>query len=40
VPGKSLAPRITRPEGVSGQSTAVELNDWLDLGGVFEAAGK
>jgi hypothetical protein len=40
VPAKSLAPKITRPEGISGQSTAVEINDWLDLGGVFEAVVK
>lgn len=40
VPGQSLAPRITRPEGIRGGSTAVELNDWLDLGGVFEAVAK
>lgn len=40
VPGKSLAPRITRPGGINGQSTAVERNDWRDLGGVFEAVAK
>lgn len=40
VPGKSLAPKITRPDGIGGQSTAVEINDWLDLGGVLEAVVK
>jgi sialate O-acetylesterase len=40
VPGKSLAPRITRPQGISRKSTAVELNDWQDLGGVFEAVAE
>lgn len=40
VPGKSLAPKITRPEGIKGESTAVEINDWQDLGGVFEAVAK
>jgi sialate O-acetylesterase len=40
VPAKSLAPRITRPQGIGGQSTAVELDDWLDLGGVLDAVVK
>ncbi|NNM29536.1 MAG: hypothetical protein HKO57_08440, partial [Akkermansiaceae bacterium] len=40
VPGKSLAPKITRPEGIKGKSTAVEIGDWMELGGVFEAVVK
>jgi hypothetical protein len=40
VPGKALAPKLTKPEGIKGRSTAVELDDWLDLGGVFEAVAK
>ncbi|MCH7225438.1 hypothetical protein [Haloferula sp. A504] len=40
VPGKSLAPKITKPEGIAGESKAVEIGDWLDLVGVFEAVVK
>ena len=35
-PSKTLAPRISAP-AIKGKSTAVELNDWLELGGVLEA---
>jgi hypothetical protein len=28
VPGASLAPRITRPEGIKGRSIAMEINSW------------
>lgn len=40
VPGQSLAPKITRPDGIGGKSTVVELNDWQDLSGVFEAVAR
>ena len=40
VPSKALAPKITQPEGIKGKSTAVELDDWLELGGVLEAVVK
>ena len=32
-----MAPRITRPGGIKGRNAAVELIDWLDVGGVIEA---
>jgi sialate O-acetylesterase len=40
VPSKALAPRLTRPEGINGKSTAVELNEWMELGGVLQAVAK
>jgi hypothetical protein len=40
VPGKSLAPKITRPEGIAGKATTVEIGGWTELNGVFEAVVK
>lgn len=40
VPAKSLAPKITKPEGIKGQSTAVKVNDWLDITPVIEVVLK
>jgi len=40
VPGKTLAPKLTQPEGIKGQSIAVEIGDWLEVGGVIEAVTK
>ena len=40
IPGKGLAPKITEPKGIKGQSHALELGDWLEVGGVIEAVGK
>ncbi len=40
VPSKTLAPKRTLPKGIKGESTAVELNDWLELGGVLKAVVK
>jgi hypothetical protein len=40
VPGKSLAPKITQPKGIKGKATAVELGEWTELDGVFEALVK
>ncbi len=37
LPGKALAPKITKPAGIKGKSTAVEIADWSDLGKVIEA---
>ncbi len=36
VPTKTLAPKLTQPEGIQGKSAAVELHDWLELRGVLE----
>jgi len=40
VPSKALAPKLTQPEGIKGKNTAVELNEWLELGGVLQAVAK
>ena len=40
VPGKTLASKLTQPEGIKGKNTAIELGDWLELGGVIEAVVK
>ncbi len=40
VPSKALAPKLTQPEGSKGESTAVEIGDWLELGGVIKAVTK
>jgi len=37
VPSKTLAPKLTQPEGIKGQSIAVEIGDWLEVGGVIKA---
>jgi len=37
VPSKTLAPKLTQPEGIKGRSIAVEIGDWLELGGVIKA---
>jgi len=37
VPSKKLAPRLTQAVGIKGKNIAVELHDWLELGGVLEA---
>ncbi|MEO1997834.1 MAG: hypothetical protein ABGZ17_21445, partial [Planctomycetaceae bacterium] len=36
VPSKTLAPKLTQPKGIKGQSIAVEIGDWLELGGVIK----
>lgn len=36
VPAKSLAPKITQPKAIKGNSKAVELNDWLDVSDVIK----
>ena len=36
VPSKTLAPKITRPKGIKGKSSAVELDHWSDVGGVID----
>ncbi|MFK7849881.1 MAG: sialate O-acetylesterase [Akkermansiaceae bacterium] len=36
VPSKSLVPNVTKPEGIEGKSTAVEIGSWPELKGVFE----
>ena len=38
VPSKTLAPKLTHPQGIKGRSIAVEISDWLELGGVIKAA--
>jgi hypothetical protein len=40
VPAKSLAPKVNQTKGIKGNSQAVELSDWSDLSGVFEAVTK
>jgi hypothetical protein len=40
VPAKSLAPKVNQTKGIKGNSRAVELSDWSDLSGVFEAVAK
>jgi len=40
VSSKTLAPKLTTPKGIKGQSTAVQLNDWLELSGVIKAVVK
>ena len=36
MPSVDLTPAITRPAGINGPSTAVELSDWTDLQALFE----
>ncbi len=40
VPTKSLAPKITPPQGIPGASTTVEINDWFALDGILDAIAK
>lgn len=40
IPSKALAPRVTLPTDIEGQSTAVEIADWSALSAVIEAAAK
>lgn len=40
VPAKSLAPKITQPKAIKGNSKAVELSDWLDVSPAIEAVTK
>jgi len=40
IPGKTLAPGITRPEGIKGKSTAIEVTQWTEVAGVIDAAVK
>jgi hypothetical protein len=37
VPGKALAPQITKPEGMQDKSLAVEITDWSDVTSLIEA---
>ena len=39
LPNKALAPKITAPQGMTGKTTAVEIDEWLKLDGVFDAVG-
>ena len=39
VPGKALAPKVTTPE-IKGKSTAVEIDNWTQVGGVIDAVAK
>ena len=40
VPSKTLAPKLTQPNGIKGQSIAVEIGDWQEAGGVIKAVTK
>jgi len=40
VPTKTLAPKLTQPKAIKGKSTAVELSDWSEVGGVIKAVTK
>jgi hypothetical protein len=37
VPAKALAPKVIKPEGIKGKSTAVEITDWQRLDEVLKA---
>ena len=37
LPGKELAPQVTKPEGIKGKGVAVEITDWQNLDAVLEA---
>ena len=39
LPNKALAPKISAPQGMAGKTTAVEIDEWLKLDGVFDAVG-
>ena len=39
-PSKMLAPELTQPKAIKGKVTAVELGNWLEVGGVIEAVVK
>jgi len=36
IPGKSLAPKISRPEKIKGKSTGIEFSKWSDGGQIQE----
>lgn len=36
IPGKTLAPKITKPKAIKGQSTAVEITDWSEIANLIE----
>ena len=40
VPTKSLAPKITKPQGIQGQATPVEIDSWNDVSGVLKAVAE
>lgn len=41
IPGKTLAPKISQPEGINGQSTAVEIDNWgQSILKVYEELGR
>jgi sialate O-acetylesterase len=40
IPSKSLAPKITRPTAIKGQSMGVEITDWSDIAKLIEAVVK
>ena len=37
IPGKTLAPKISKPEKIEGHSLAIELADWNDVSGLMDA---
>ena len=37
VPNKSLAPKVSTPKGINGQSKAITIGDWSDVSGVLDA---
>jgi len=40
LPGKGLAPKITRPTKIKGKSTAVEIDDWSEVAKVIDTVVK
>jgi len=40
VPSKTMAPKLTLPKSIKGKSTAVQLQEWLELGGVLDGVAK
>ena len=40
IPSQALAPQITVPNKISGNSTVIEIEDWSDIGAVINAASR
>lgn len=40
MPGKALAPKITKPKKIKGKSSAVEITDWSEITKVIEQVAK
>lgn len=40
LPSKTLAAKLTNPDGIKGASTAVEIRDWSELEGLIETVAQ